>query len=114
MDKPELCRLLRSNTALQYLGMSRHSFNTFVRPYVTSIRLGKRGIAYDRLDLDAWVDQNKFGGDFFSQRKKLIQKGKTQNCFKKTKPIPFKKIDLMKKFEKVISETSPRGSKKST
>jgi hypothetical protein len=39
--------------------MDRHRFNREVRPYVQVIPIGKQGIAFDRLDLDKWVDHYK-------------------------------------------------------
>ena len=50
-------RLIRLRDAPFYLGMDRNRFNTEVRPYLVEIPIGKQGIAFDRLDLDAWVDQ---------------------------------------------------------
>ncbi len=52
-------RLIRLRDAPFYLGMDRNRFNTEVRPYLVEIRIGKQGIAFDRLDLDAWVDHYK-------------------------------------------------------
>jgi len=52
-------RLIRFRDAPFYLGMDKNRFNTEVRPCVTEIRIGEQGIAFDRLDLDAWVDQYK-------------------------------------------------------
>lgn len=52
-----LPRLLRFRDAPAYLGMDRIRFNSDVRPFVAEIRIGSQGIAFDRLDLDAWVDQ---------------------------------------------------------
>ena len=54
-----LLRLLRLRDAPSYLGMDRNRFNTEVRPCLTEIPIGEQGIAFDRLDLDAWVDQYK-------------------------------------------------------
>ena len=34
-------------------------FNAEVRPFLTEIPIGRQGIGFDRLDLDAWVDQYK-------------------------------------------------------
>ncbi|MEW8693024.1 MAG: hypothetical protein AB2535_18460 [Candidatus Thiodiazotropha endolucinida] len=59
MTRPILPRLLRLRDAPTYLGMDRNRFNAEVRPDVTEIRIGKQGIAFDRLDLDAWADQYK-------------------------------------------------------
>ena len=52
-------RLIRLKDAPFYLGMSRQRFNDVVRPYLTPIDIGERCIAFDRLDLDAWVDHYK-------------------------------------------------------
>ena len=49
-------RLIRLRDAPSYLGMDRHRFNKEVRPKVTEVPMGTQGIAFDRLDLDAWVD----------------------------------------------------------
>ena len=56
---PFLPRLIRLRDAHAYLGMDPHRFNDEVRPYLSDIPIGKQGIAFDRLDLDAWVDQYK-------------------------------------------------------
>ena len=52
-------RLLRFRDAPRYLGMDRNRFNAEVRPCLTEIRIGRQGIAFDRLELDAWVDHYK-------------------------------------------------------
>ena len=52
-------RLIRLRDAPFYLGMDRNRFNAEVRPYLVEIQVGKQGIAFDRLDLDAWVDHYK-------------------------------------------------------
>jgi hypothetical protein len=36
--------------------MDRNRFNAEVRPFLTNIPIGRQGIAFDRLELDAWVD----------------------------------------------------------
>lgn len=51
-----LPRLIRLRDAPNYLGMDRHLFNHIVRPRISEIPIGTQGIAFDRLDLDAWVD----------------------------------------------------------
>ena len=51
-----LCRLIRARDAPIYLGMDRNRFRRLVRPFVTVIPIGKQGIAFDRLELDAWAD----------------------------------------------------------
>jgi len=51
-----LPRLVRFRDAPTYLGMDRNRFNREVRPCLTNIPIGQQGIAFDRLELDAWVE----------------------------------------------------------
>jgi len=51
-----LPRLIRFRDVPNYLGMDRNRFNAEVRPALTEIPIGQQGIAFDRLELDAWVD----------------------------------------------------------
>ncbi len=39
--------------------MDRNRFNAQVRPYVSEVRIGSQGIAFDRLELDAWWEHCK-------------------------------------------------------
>jgi hypothetical protein len=52
-------RLIRLRDAPRYLGMDPNRFNAEVRPYLTEMRIGKQGVAFDRIDLDTWADQYK-------------------------------------------------------
>ena len=52
-------RILRLKDAPAYLGMDKNRFNTEVRPYLTEIPIGTQGIAFDRLDLDHWIEAYK-------------------------------------------------------
>ena len=52
-----LPRLIRLRDAPGYLGMDRNKFNALVRPEVTEIPLGEQAVVFDRLELDAWVDE---------------------------------------------------------
>ncbi len=54
-----LPRLIRLRDAPAYLGMDRNRFNAEVRPLLTEIPIGKQGVAFDRLELEAWVDEYK-------------------------------------------------------
>jgi hypothetical protein len=54
-----LPRLIRLRDAPHYLGMDRNRFNAEVRPYVTQVPVGKQGVGFDRLELDAWFDDYK-------------------------------------------------------
>jgi hypothetical protein len=51
-----LPRLIRLRDIPRYLGMDRHRFNEDVRPLVTEVPIGVQGKAFDRQDLDNWVD----------------------------------------------------------
>jgi len=51
-----LPRMVRFPDAPAYLGMDRNRFNAEVRPTLTEIPIGEQGIAFDRFELDAWVD----------------------------------------------------------
>jgi len=49
-------RLVRLREAPGYLGMDKNRFNKEVRPLLTEIPIGKQGVAFDRLELDRWVE----------------------------------------------------------
>ena len=51
-----LPRLIRFRDAPRYLGMDRNRFNAEVRRSLTEIRIGVQGVAFDRLELDAWAE----------------------------------------------------------
>ena len=52
-----LPRILRLRDVPAYLGMDRNRFNAEVRPGLTEIPIGEQGIAFDRFELDAWIDE---------------------------------------------------------
>jgi len=54
----QLPRLLRLRDAPDYCGTDRNRFNSEVRPLMTRCASDSRAMAFDRLELDAWVDQN--------------------------------------------------------
>jgi predicted DNA-binding transcriptional regulator AlpA len=54
-----LPRIIRFRDAPRYIAMDRNRFNSEVRPHLTEIPVGKQGIGFDRLELDAWVDDHK-------------------------------------------------------
>jgi hypothetical protein len=62
-------RIIRFRDAPGYLGMDRNRFNAEVRPYVTEVPIGTQGIGFDRLELDAWVD------DYIARNGRPAQKG---------------------------------------
>lgn len=52
-------RIIRLRDAAAYLGMDKNRFNVEVRPKITEFPVGRQGVGFDRLDLDAWVDEYK-------------------------------------------------------
>src|SRR5260221_13305618 len=54
-----LPRFIRLRDAPAYLGMDKNRFNRNVRPLLCVIPIGTQGIAFDRVDLDAWADEYK-------------------------------------------------------
>jgi len=52
-------RFIRLTKASGYLGMDKNRFNVEVRPYLTEIPIGSQGIAFDRLELEAYADYHK-------------------------------------------------------
>ena len=59
MDTNLLPRLIRLKNIPQYLGMDRRIFNKLIRPHLIEIPVGTHGKAFDRLEIDNWIDQYK-------------------------------------------------------
>lgn len=51
--------LIRLRDAAKYLGMDRNRFNDEVRDKLTSIPIGRKGIAFHRVELDQWAEDYK-------------------------------------------------------
>ena len=66
-----LPRIVRLRDAPAYLGMDKNRFNEEVRPHLTEKAMGKRGIAFDRLELDAWTDRYFVGNGRSEQPEEL-------------------------------------------
>jgi len=62
-------RVVRFRDAPAYLGMDRNRFNAEVRPFLSEVPIGTQGIAFDRLELDAWFE------DYMSRNGRPAQKG---------------------------------------
>lgn len=50
-------RIIRAGSAYRYCGMGRELFNEEIRPFVREIPIGQQGIGFDRLELDAALDE---------------------------------------------------------
>ena len=64
-------RLVRFRDAPDYVGMDRNRFNREVRPFITRIPIGRQGLAFDRLELDAWVEDYKSRNGRPAKRSKI-------------------------------------------
>ena len=76
-------RLLRFRDASRYLGMDRNRFYVEGRPHVTQIPIGRQGIAFDRLELDAWVEDYKSRNGrpaSTSKRRKIMGRKRIPGC----------------------------------
>ncbi len=77
-------RYIRLRDAPFYLGMDKNRFNAEVRPCLQPIPVGSQGIAFDRVDLDAWADDYKQ-----RSRRPPIERSKTSWDVKKCPGLPY-------------------------
>jgi hypothetical protein len=56
LARPLVPRLIRLRDAPHYLGMDKNRFNSEVRPRLKFVPIGTQGVAFDRLELDAWAE----------------------------------------------------------
>ncbi|MFW2571663.1 hypothetical protein ACN4Z3_12295 [Legionella sp. 29fVS95] len=80
--------MIRLRDAPSYLGMDRHRFNEEVRPNLLEIPIGNQGVAFDRLDLDAWVD------DYIhcSGRPAVTKQRSLEQWDEKNRPLSLKEV----------------------
>ncbi len=52
-------KVIRLKDAPRYLGMNKNRFNRDIKPILPILRIGVRGIGFDRVDLDQWVEDTK-------------------------------------------------------
>lgn len=112
-----LPRLIRLRDAPFYLGMDRNRFNAEVRPALTEIRIGEQGVAFDRLELDAWVEvyisrngrpgQPK-GDQLWDARER---RGSTNGRASGTLTNKYTANDFAKALEQAISQKRKRTSR---
>ena len=77
-----LPRFIRHKDAPAYLGVDRNKFDAEIRPGLTEIPLGKRSLAFDRLDLDAWADEYKRRNGRSSRKNGKLSCEQEQKVFK--------------------------------
>jgi hypothetical protein len=105
-----LPRIIRIRDAPFYLGMDKNRFNAEVRPSLTEIKIGTQGIAFDRLELDAWVDElktrigkpgtKKLEKELWQRNPRGSQKGMVSGTLTKSS----KEKDFMKALDQATSK----------
>jgi hypothetical protein len=106
-----LPRLIRFKNAPSYLGMDRNRFNKEVRPYVTEIPIGIQGIAFDRLELDAWVEQYKSLYGRPALRKNVCNERKYQDSLNEGSTGPLTKKSSELAFMKALELSRSKKQK---
>lgn len=112
-------RLIRLKLAYAYLGMAERTFNEQVRPFVNELRIGKQGIAFDRLDLDNWVEHYKQRGQCVdlskdchsSKRTELWQKNDYQDSSNEATPGTLTKKSSDNAFAKAVERATSKKRK---
>jgi hypothetical protein len=104
-----LPRLVRFRDAPAYLGMDRNRFNREVRPFLTRIPIGQQGIAFDRLELDAWVE------DYISRNGRPAKRSETwdaKNHLASRKEVEFggstRESRDTEEWQKAVAQLSSR------
>jgi hypothetical protein len=109
-------RLLRMKDAPSYLGMDKNRFNTEVRPFLISIPIGTQGIAFDRLELDAWVDhfKSRVGKPATKKLEKATCQRKSPASSKGTTSGTSTKLSKVDAFAKALEQVTKKKPKASS
>lgn len=97
-------RLIRLRDAPKYLGMDRNRFNSEVRPFLITLKIGQQGIAFDRLDLDQWADEFKKHQGKPAQRIVSWQAHETKSLLRKKKHSTLIKNTTDKEFQQMVDQ----------
>jgi hypothetical protein len=114
MESIFLPRLIRLRDAPRYLGMDPNRFNAEVRPYLVEIPIGRQGIGFDRLDLDAWFEDYKSSNGRPGKAmggKPPWDKKFHQGSENVVKPGTYGKQSEITEFEKALERVSSRKRK---
>lgn len=99
-------RLIRLRDAAKYLGMDKNRFNSEVRPFLITLKIGQQGIAFDRLDLDQWADEFKKHQGKPAQRIIRWQAHATKHLLSERKHTPISKKTLDEEFQLLVDQLS--------
>ena len=108
-------RLIRLKDAPFYLGMDKNRFNQEVRPHLVEVNIGKQGVAFDRIDLDAWVDNyiNRNGRPNSQRGEKIWDEKKSPDCIKETVSGRSTKKSEVDEFAKALEKATCKKPRKS-
>ncbi|WP_020483067.1 hypothetical protein [Methylomonas sp. MK1] len=115
-----LPRFIRIRDAPFYLGMDKNRFNTEVRPSLTEIKIGQQGIAFDRIELDAWADEyvRRFGKSSMKKQDKQEKSSWQRKSQVSSKEANFGTLIKSSKakdvFASVLEQTISRKPKTSS
>ena len=104
-------RLIRLRDAPIYLGMDRNRFNAEIRPRLIEIPIGQHGIAFDRLDLDAWVDHYKDCNSRPAQQESVWEQNECQALSSEATPGTSTKESTETEFAKALAQVSSKKQK---
>jgi len=121
LKKPEtfnyiLPRIIRIRDASFYLGMDKNRFNTEVRPLLIAIPIGTQGIAFDRLELDAWADEyiSRVGKPATKKLEKATCQRKSPASSKGTTSGTSTKLSKVDTFAKALEQVIKKKPKASS
>ena len=103
-------RLIRLRDVANYLGMDRNRFNNEVRPCLITLKIGRQGIAFDRLDLDQWADEFKKHQGKPAQRTMCWQHQEIKSLLKEKKHSILTKKSIDKEFQQLVDQLSIKKS----
>jgi len=98
-------RVIRLKDAHTYLGVSRSRFFAEIRHQIPEIRLGKRTVCFEKVDLDSWLDDYKRQHSRPAQSRRVDkwEKRESQACIKGVARGTSTSTCTDKDFAKVLS-----------
>jgi hypothetical protein len=104
-------RLIRLRDAPHYVAMDRNRFNDEVRPFLIDIPIGSHGIAFDLLDLDAWIEQYKQRSGRPGIRRREWDVNEHQDSIKEETPGTLTNKPMESAFQKAVAQIPSKRRK---
>ena len=106
-----LPRIIRLRDAPNYFGMNKNYFNAAVRPCLTEIPIGDKGVGFDRLELDTWVAYTKDSSGRPAKRRILWDATNNENqpsqgSANEMRSGGWKKWSTANELEKVLAQVT--------